>query len=97
MPILCCHQGLFLWNLIALDCPVLKEYLVERERQRLQSLFPDLWLQLAFPDDDAVPAHRSQFVLHPQVALLVPPYLGYPELTVRLWNLATLRVLNRKS
>ena len=40
---------------------VLQKYLVEREGQRFQSLFPNLRLQLTFPDGDGVPAHRSQF------------------------------------
>ena len=70
-----------------------QEYLVERERQRFQSLFPHLWLQLTFPDGDAVPAHRSQFMLHFQVSLLVPLYLRHPKLTIRLRNLATLGII----
>ena len=73
---------------------VLQKYLVEREGKRLQSLFPDLWLQLTFPDGNGVPAHRSQFMLHSRVTLLIPPYLSHPEIPVRLRNLAALRVIN---
>ena len=51
------HHWLLLGHRIPLDGPVLQKYLVERVSQRLQGSFPDFWLQVAFPDDDAVPPH----------------------------------------
>jgi hypothetical protein len=73
---------------------VLQKYLVEREGQRFQSLFPNLRLQLTFPDGDGVPAHRSQFMLHSCVPLLITPYLCHPKFTIRFRYLAALRTLN---
>ena len=62
-----------------------QEYPVERERQRLQGLFPDLWFQLTFPDGDGVPAHRSEFVLNLQIPFLVPLYFADPKLCIGFW------------
>ena len=77
-----------------LDSPVLQKNPVERKCQRLQCLFPYLWLQFTFPDGNGVPAHRSQFTLYSRVPLLIPPYLCHPEIPIRLRNLATLGTLN---
>ena len=96
MPILCCHHWFFFSYLISSDAMVLQEYLVERECQRFQCLFSHLRLQFAFPNGDGVPAHRSQLMLYLQVSLLIPPYLGYPEIPIRLRYFTALWVLNRK-
>ena len=96
MNLLGCYQRLFLWNLVATDAMVLQEDSVEGICQRFQCLFAHLRLQLTFPDGDAVPAHCGQLMLYLQVALLVSPYLCYPEVTIRLRNLTTFGTLNRK-
>lgn len=36
--------------------------------------------QFAFPDSDTMPTHTGQFMLHLQIAFLIPLYLVYPEL-----------------
>ena len=69
-----------------------QEYLVEREGERCQGALPQGGLQLAFPDDDAVPPHCGEAALHLLVALLVAPYLAHPEVAVGLRNLAALAV-----
>ena len=92
--LLCRHLWLFLRCFISSDAMVLQEYPVERERQRFQRLLPHLRFQFTFPNGDAVPAHRSQLMLHSRVPLLIPPNLCHPEVTVRLRNLAALRIVN---
>ena len=66
--------------------------MVQRERNRLQRLFTLRRFQVAFPHRDAMPAHRCQLLLFLLVTLLVPANLRYPELAIRLRNLATLRI-----
>jgi len=72
---------------------VLQEYLVKRIGERLQRLLAHLWFQFTFPNRDAMPPHRGKFLLHPQVALLVSPDLGHPELPIRLRNLTALGII----
>ena len=73
---------------------VLQPYMVQRECNRLQRFFPLRRLQFTLPYCDAVPAHFSQFTLFLLVTLLVSSNLSYPELTIRLRNLAALRTLD---
>ena len=92
--VFCRDQRFFLLNLITPDTVISQENTVECVCQRLQGLFLPLRLQLAFPDCDAVPAHRGQFMLHSPVPLLVLPYLCHPKITIRLRYLAALRTFN---
>ncbi len=69
---------------------------VQRERQRVQRFLPFRGLQLALPHGDAVPAHLRQELLFLRVALLIPPDFRHPKFSVRLRNLATLGIFNRK-
>ena len=95
----CCH-----WHLLVLfiqlrigsntGLMVLQPYMVQRECNRLQRFFPLRRLQFTLPYCDAVPAHFSQFTLFLLVTLLVSSNLSYPELTIRLRNLAAPRTLD---
>ena len=95
----CCH-----WHLLVLfiqlrigsntGLMVLQPYMVQRECNRLQRFFPLRRLQFTLPYCDAMPAHFSQFTLFLLVTLLVSSNLSYPELTIRLRNLAALRTLH---
>lgn len=87
------HRSIF-WNYILPDTMVLEENPIERVCQWFQRLFPCLRLQFTLPYRDTVPSHWSELMLHLSVALLVPPNLCYPEVTIRLRNLATPGIFN---
>ena len=94
---LCCqwHRRAFLLRMRDAAHPmILQPDMVQRECNRVERLFALLRLQLALPHRDAVPPHLSQSALLLLVTFLVPANLRHPELTVRLRNLATLRILN---
>ena len=63
--------------------------LIKRESQRFQCLLPFRWLQLTFPDGDAMPPHLSQSLLRLNIPLLVPLDLRHPKLPICIWYLTT--------
>ena len=70
--------------------------MVQRERNRLQRFFTFRRLQFALPHRDAMPSHLCQPPLFLPVTFLVPADLRYPEVTIRIRNLATLGVTNSR-
>ena len=68
--------------------------MVQRKGDGFQRLFPLLRLQFALPYRDAMPTHLRQLALFLLVPFLISANLRHPELPVRLWNLAALRVHN---
>ena len=75
---------------------VLQPDMIQGEGDGVQRLFALLWLQLTFPDGDAMPSHLSQLALFLLIAFLVPSNLRHPELSIRLRYLAARTILNRK-
>ena len=73
---------------------VLQPDMIQGEGDGVQRLFALLWLQLTFPDDDAMPTHFSQLAQFLLIAFLVSSDLRHPELSIRLRYLAALRILN---
>ena len=68
--------------------------MVQGERYGVQRLFTLRRFQLAFPHRNTMPAHFSQFPLLLLISFLIPANLRYPELPVRLRDLAALRIHN---
>ena len=96
----CCHWHLhilfiLLWIGSNTCLMILKPYMVQRERNRVQSPFAFRRLQFALPYRDAMPTHFCQFELLFPVTFLVPADLRYPEVTIRIRNLATRRTIHR--
>ena len=75
---------------------VLQKNPVQREGQRVERLFAPFRAQFALPNRDAVPSHLRQLLLRREVALLIPTDFRHPKRPIRLRNLATRRVFNRK-
>ncbi len=81
-----CHSVIIFWKCVTPDAMVVEKDAIERKSQRLQSLFPDSRLQLAFPDCDAMPSHRGKFALVFYVTITVALNLCFPEFSIALWN-----------
>lgn len=77
-----CHRMLFFRHLIAFDSAVLQKDSVECEHQGFQRVRSSQWLQLAFPNHDAVPPHCRQLAAHLAISFLISSYFFYPELRV---------------
>ena len=61
---------------------------VQRESQRVESLFASFRGQFALPHRDAVPSHPRQLLLRRKVALLIPTDFRHPKRPIRLRNFA---------
>lgn len=77
-----CHRMLFFRQLIVFDSAVLEKDSVECKRQGFQRVRLSQWLQLAFPNHDAVPSHCGQLATHLTISFLISSYFFYPELRV---------------
>lgn len=73
---------------------VLQPDMIQSKYYRIESLFTRRWLQFALPHSNAMPAHSCQLLLFLFISLLVPAYLSYPKITIRLRDLTTCRTLH---
>ena len=62
---------------------VLQVDVIDGESKSLQRLFPHLWLQLALPHRDAVPAHLCQLLLFLYIPFLIAFDFLLPKVSIR--------------